>query len=158
MFPFDKYCLNQEKSQAAEMSLCGTGERDCKGSFQVLICKGKEIIALTFVISMRPTLMLVRLKRTYEVVKGWARWAVSYCQPLALQQGSLCWGSRCPSTVAHCCPQCRLKRCFLAYGNSHSEGMANTNMWNLQTDKITRHQSFFFFFHTKIVILKRRET
>lgn len=97
-FPFDKYCLNPEKSQAAETSLCGTGERDCKGSFQVVICKGKEIIALTFVISMRPTLMHVRLKRSYGVVKGWARWAVSYCQPLALQQGSLCWGTR---AVAH---------------------------------------------------------
>lgn len=70
VFPFDKYCLNQGKLQAAEMSLCGTGERDCKGSFQVLICKGKEIIALTFVISMKPPLMLVRLRRASVVVKG----------------------------------------------------------------------------------------
>lgn len=62
--------LNQEKSQAAEIFLCGTEETDCKGSFQVLICKGKEMIALTFVISMRPALMLIKLKRTYEVVKG----------------------------------------------------------------------------------------
>lgn len=70
VFPFDKYCLNQEKLQAAEIFLCGAEERDCKGSFQVLICKGKEMIALTLVISMRPALMLIRLKRTYEVVKG----------------------------------------------------------------------------------------
>lgn len=33
MFPFDKYYLNQEKSQAAEMSLCGTGERETERQF-----------------------------------------------------------------------------------------------------------------------------
>lgn len=45
MFPFDKYCLNQGKLQAAEMSLCGTGERDCKGSFfKSLSVKGKRLL------------------------------------------------------------------------------------------------------------------
>ena len=70
MFPFNKYCLNQEKLQSPEIFLCGTEERDCKSSIQVLICEGKEMIALTFVISMRPAVMLIRLERTYEVVKS----------------------------------------------------------------------------------------
>lgn len=38
-------------------------ESDCKGSFQVLICKGKEMIALTFVISMRLPLMFIKAQK-----------------------------------------------------------------------------------------------
>lgn len=131
-------------------------ERLQRQFFQVLICKGKEIIALTFVISMKPPLMFIRLRRTSVVVKGWAGRAVSYCQRLALQQGSWCWGGGCPSAVPHCCSQCRLKWCFLAYGNSYSEGTANTLACETQTDKITNHGSLLF--HPKTVILKRRET
>lgn len=36
MFSFDKYCLSQEKLQAAEIFLCGTEERDCKSVFKSL--------------------------------------------------------------------------------------------------------------------------
>lgn len=43
MFPFDKYCLNQEKSQAAEMSLCGTGDT-AKAVFKSLSAKGKRLV------------------------------------------------------------------------------------------------------------------
>lgn len=110
LFAFDKYCLNQEKMQAAEIFLCGTEESDCEGNFHVFICKGKEMTAFAFVISMRTALICIRLKRTYEVVKGWARWAASYWQVVAHQQWSLCWGNAQPSTVTHSLSQARAQK------------------------------------------------
>lgn len=113
MFAFDKCCLNQEKMQAAEIFLCGTEESDRKGYFHVLICKGKETIAFAFVISMRTALMLIRLKRTYEVAKGWARWAVSYWQAVAHQKWSLCSGNAQPSTATRCFSQAQAQKTIL---------------------------------------------
>lgn len=92
--------------QAAEIFLWGTEERDYKGSFQFLICRGKEIIALTFIIRMGPTLMLIRMKRIYEVVKRmsqvapcWQGAGSSTMEPVLGQHASKC-NETLPCTAA----------------------------------------------------------
>lgn len=112
------------------------------------------MIASNCVISMRPTLMLKRLERTYEVVKGWARWAASCWQAADSSRGTCAGVAHVPGQWNAASHRCSLKNHFLSYGGLD---VINTSMQNSQINEVSSRSKLVIglLSHPHIAILKR---